>query len=311
MGHGMSFYQIVEAQLQRLNVFSDPDSTLFWPFLVVVFPLTVYAWQREDRKSRTLLNYLLYLFPKGLIRSPSARQDVLFFIFGPMLMSGIGYFILVSTAAVPGFISALLTDTIGYREASSVTLSDRIAVTVLSYLAIDFGFYVVHYMQHNVPALWKYHRVHHSATVLTPLTDFRAHPIQLGLTLLITSALSSIVIGIFLYVNGTDVSEINYLGINIVNMILFGFATVLRHSHVWISFGPLSYLVISPAMHQIHHSCEERHWNKNLSGNLAIWDWMFGTIYVPKSRERFRVGLVDREGRKMTRKSFVDLIINP
>src|SRR5687768_2602840 len=162
MGHGMSFYQIIEAQLQRLNVFSDPDSTLFWPFLVVVFPLTVYAWQREDRKSRTLLNYLLYLFPKSLIRSPSARQDVLFFIFGPMLMSGIGYFILISTASIPGFVSGLLTDAIGYREASSVTLGDRIAVTVLSYLAIDFGFYVVHYMQHNIPALWKYHRVHHS-----------------------------------------------------------------------------------------------------------------------------------------------------
>lgn len=307
----MSLYQVVEAQWQRLNVFSDPNSTLFWPFVVIVLPLTVYAWTREDRKSRTFLSYLRYLFPKGLIRSASVRQDVVFFLFGPMLMSGIAYFILLWTASLPGYISGVLAHTLGYRAASPVTAGDRVAVTVLSYLAIDFGFYVVHYMEHNIPVLWKYHRVHHSATVLTPLTDFRAHPIQLGLTLLVTSAFSSMVIGLFIYLNGTDVSEINYLGVNIVNLILFGFATVLRHSQIWITFGPLSYLVISPAMHQIHHSCEERHWNKNLSGNLAIWDWMFGTIYVPKSRERFRVGLADKERRKMTRKSFVDLIINP
>lgn len=307
----MSFYEMLESQLQRLNLLFDPNSTLFWPFLIVVIPVTVYAWRREHRKSRSLRGYLLYLFPKGLIRSASARQDLIFFLLGPMLMSGVAYVIVAATSLIPGHISGFLTLIAGYREVSAVTFGDRVAITLLSYLAIDFGFYVVHYMEHTIPVLWKYHRVHHSATVLTPLTDFRAHPIQLALTLLVTSVFSAIVIGTFLYLNGTDVSEINYLGINVLNLVLFGFATVLRHSHVWVTFGPLSYLVISPAMHQIHHSCEERHWNKNLSGNLAIWDWLFGTIYIPKSRERFRVGLVDKEGKKMVRKSFFDLLVNP
>ena len=227
-----------------------------------------------------------------------------------MLMSAIGYYIIASTASIPGYLSEFLTEIIGHRKASAVTIGDRICLTVLSYLAIDLGFYIAHYMQHHIPALWKYHRVHHSATVLTPFTDFRAHPIQLTLTLLVTSVLSSVVVGLFLYVNGTNVAAINYLGVNVMNMILFGFAAGLRHSHVWISFGRLSYLVVSPAMHQIHHSCEERHWDKNLSGNLAIWDWMFGTIYIPKSRERFRVG-IGKESQRLNKKSFFDLMFNP
>jgi sterol desaturase/sphingolipid hydroxylase (fatty acid hydroxylase superfamily) len=306
----MTVYEVIESQIQRICVFFDPNSPLFLPFLAIVFPVTVYAWMREKRRSKTIRDYFLYLFPKGLLRSRSVRQDLKFFLFGPMLMSTIGYYIVASTSTIPGHLSSLLTDWFGKREATLVSMETRVAVTILSYLAIDFGFFVVHYMQHHIPALWKYHKVHHSATVLTPFTDFRAHPVQLALTLLVTSVLSCIVVGLFLYANGTNVAEINYFGVNVMNLFLFGFATALRHSHVWITFGRLSYLVVSPAMHQIHHSCEERHRNKNLSGNLAIWDWMFGTLYIPKSRERFRVG-IGREGHKMNRKSFFDMLFNP
>lgn len=310
----MSFYEVVESQLQRLNILSDPNSPLFWPFLLTLLPLTVYAWRRDGKRNGKLAltwrAYLAYLFPRGLRRSRSVRLDLKFFVLGPMIMSVIGYQIIVATSSIPAYVSDGLAYLLGERSIAQVTLVDRISLTALSYLAIDFGFYLVHYLEHRIPILWKYHKVHHSATVLNPLTDFRSHPIQLALTLAVTSVFSSVVVGIFLYVNGTHVSEVNYLGVNIFNMLLFGFATALRHSHVWVSFGPLSYLVISPAMHQIHHSCEDRHFNKNFSGNLAIWDWMFGTIYVPKARERFRVG-IGREGRQLNRKSFFDLLFNP
>ena len=48
-------------------------------------------------------------------------------------------------------------------------------------------------------------------------------------------------------------------------------------------------------LHQIHHSAEPRHRDKNLGGQLSVFDWLFGTIYVPQGREAYRWGLNDRE----------------
>ncbi len=65
----------------------------------------------------------------------------------------------------------------------------------------------------------------------------------------------------------------------------------LRHSNIWLSYGPiLSRIIISPAQHQIHHSTDEKHFNKNYGEMFALWDWMFGTLYVPKEREILHFG---------------------
>src|SRR2546426_736232 len=84
------------------------------------------------------------------------------------------------------------------------------------------------------------------------------------------------------------------LGAN-AGLVLFLFAGAhLRHSHVWLSYGPvLSRIFISPAQHQIHHSVDPRHVDRNFGGIFAIWDALFGTLYVPRTRETLTVGLAD------------------
>ena len=58
----------------------------------------------------------------------------------------------------------------------------------------------------------------------------------------------------------------------------------------------LDWIVCSPAMHQVHHSAQVRHWDKNMGEVFAIWDWMFGTIYVPsRQREVHQLGTRDSE----------------
>ena len=46
------------------------------------------------------------------------------------------------------------------------------------------------------------------------------------------------------------------------------------------------YLLISPYQHQIHHSDNPKHFNKNMGSKLAIWDWMFGTLVLSKSASK-------------------------
>ena len=94
---------------------------------------------------------------------------------------------------------------------------------------------------------------------------------------------------------------INPLNLGFIRMVAFYFtfkliAYHLRHSHIWLAWPPwLGRIFGSPANHQFHHSLEERHINKNFGFMFALWDWIFGTLYLPRERETFRIGLSDEE----------------
>jgi sterol desaturase/sphingolipid hydroxylase (fatty acid hydroxylase superfamily) len=68
----------------------------------------------------------------------------------------------------------------------------------------------------------------------------------------------------------------------------------LRHSHLWIPFrGVAGRLFQSPAHHQVHHSTDPAHFDKNLGFALAVWDWAFGTLHIPsveREVKQFGVG---------------------
>jgi hypothetical protein len=89
--------------------------------------------------------------------------------------------------------------------------------------------------------------------------------------------------------------------------ILNALAANLRHSHVWLSFGPVvEHVLNSPAQHQIHHSDAPRHFNKNYGVNLSLWDWMFGTLYVTQSKpESIRFGTGEADERYLTLYSLI------
>jgi sterol desaturase/sphingolipid hydroxylase (fatty acid hydroxylase superfamily) len=70
-----------------------------------------------------------------------------------------------------------------------------------------------------------------------------------------------------------------------------GLLGVLQHSHFPISFGPLERFIVSPLMHQVHHSTKPEHWNKNYGSRLSIWDWCIGTLVILPKGERIQFGL--------------------
>jgi sterol desaturase/sphingolipid hydroxylase (fatty acid hydroxylase superfamily) len=116
--------------------------------------------------------------------------------------------------------------------------------------------------------------------------------------------ISTLVVGsviglvVFLFVGQIDVWKI--AGINAIYFLFNMLGGNLRHSHVWVSFGPvMSRIFISPAMHQIHHSREQRHYDSNYGEVFAIWDWLFGTIYIPKEKEAIEFGLSDEHGNRI------------
>jgi signal transduction histidine kinase len=82
------------------------------------------------------------------------------------------------------------------------------------------------------------------------------------------------------------------LDVNAVVFLFYLLGVHLRHSHVWLAYPPaVSQLLISPAMHQIHHSTRVEHYDKNFGLVFSVWDRLFGTLYVPETKLELTFGL--------------------
>jgi sterol desaturase/sphingolipid hydroxylase (fatty acid hydroxylase superfamily) len=178
------------------------------------------------------------------------------------------------------------------NSGAHLSIASLALITLLIAMASDFGYYVFHFAMHRVPWMWAFRKVHHSAEVLTVFANVRVHPFELLFDGPARAIGISLVLGPALYLSGGKVELVTIFGMTLSAAFLGAIGAQLHHSHIWLSWGRrLNHILISPAMHQIHHSTAERHWNKNLAGSFALWDWMFGTIYVPDGREQISFGL--------------------
>jgi sterol desaturase/sphingolipid hydroxylase (fatty acid hydroxylase superfamily) len=156
----------------------------------------------------------------------------------------------------------------------------------------DLGVYWAHFALHKVPSLWAFHKLHHSAEVLTPFTAGRVHPIELAITEPCKSAATALLIAPTLYLFVGNATLVQLFGMNLALWIFGALGNQLHHSHVWISWGPkLERILTSPAQHQIHHSVAPEHWDRNFASNFALWDWLFGTLCLSQERGKVTFGL--------------------
>jgi sterol desaturase/sphingolipid hydroxylase (fatty acid hydroxylase superfamily) len=171
-------------------------------------------------------------------------------------------------------------------------LTRGLVLTVATAAGADFGFFLSHYLMHRIPFLWPFHEVHHSAEVLTPVTVYRVHPVEDFVTACVMAVLSALGVSAYTAIAGSDVRIVTISGVNIIVFAFFLVAFQLRHSHIWLAYGPvLGRVFISPAQHQIHHSIDPKHWNKNYGFLFATWDLLFRSLYVPRQQEALQYGV--------------------
>jgi sterol desaturase/sphingolipid hydroxylase (fatty acid hydroxylase superfamily) len=234
------------------------------------------------------------MFPRRIVRHDSTVADFGYFLFNTFVYAGIFGMAAVSYQFLTNGVLQGLIATAGPVMPSSLPVFvQRAVVTVMLFLAYEFGYWLDHYLKHRVPVLWELHKVHHTAEVLTPLTTFRMHPIDtfiFGNILAVTAALTN---GVVAYLFGDTAYQYVLSGNNIILVAFIHLYVHLQHTHIWIAFrGALGRIFVSPAHHQVHHSTNPIHFNKNLGSCLAIWDWLFGTLHVPaKQREKLTFGV--------------------
>ena len=249
--------------------------------------------RRKDRRVR-IRTLVRALFPKRITTSASLSTDIGYFFLNTLVFGLIFGWAILSYQVLSNGIVAQLVATFGAVGPTTLpAIVTSAAMTLALFLAYELAYWIDHYLSHRVPILWEFHKVHHEATVLTPLTVFRIHPIDGLVHANITAVVMAVTNGGMSYLFGKTAFQYVIADSNLI-FVLFVHAYVhLQHSHMWISFrGVLGHILLSPAHHQIHHSTDPAHFNKNLGSCLAIWDWLFGTLYVPaKESEKVRFGL--------------------
>lgn len=145
---------------------------------------------------------------------------------------------------------------------------------------MDFILYIWHLLNHEVPFLWRFHRVHHSDLNMDVSTATRFHIGELAISAVIKVAL------IFL------------LGASLVGVLIFECVLVLcaqfQHSSVRVPewFENLFWtLFVPPSMHRIHHSVVIKERNTNYGTVLSTWDRWLGTLLTGVDQDKIRIGV--------------------
>jgi sterol desaturase/sphingolipid hydroxylase (fatty acid hydroxylase superfamily) len=163
---------------------------------------------------------------------------------------------------------------------------------------MDFMLYIWHFLNHEMPFLWRFHRVHHSDLNMDVSTATRFHLGELAISAVI------------------KIAVIFFLGVGPLSVVIFESAVVffaqVHHSSLkvpkwfetiyWVLFVP-------PSMHRIHHSVVIKERNTNYGTIFSFWDRFLGTLLTRVAQDKIRIGV--GAYRKPERLHFPHLLIMP
>jgi sterol desaturase/sphingolipid hydroxylase (fatty acid hydroxylase superfamily) len=266
----------------------------------LVCSLAWYLWRRCSRgRPVSARGFFRTIFAGRIVWNPSSIVDVkMWFLNGLVLAGGYGYLAFGNVFCRDATLAGLNAGFGARAPAAWPGWTVLAMATLFELLAYELAYWFGHFLFHRIPALWEFHKVHHSAEVMTTFTELRQHPVEILAFMNLIAIATGAVFGVMTYLFGPGVQPFTLLNGNILLVLFLVTYGHLRHSHMWIPFrGVAGHILQSPAHHQIHHSDNPAHWDKNLGFALAVWDWAFGTLYIPAvEREKIRFGVGPTEG---------------
>ena len=153
---------------------------------------------------------------------------------------------------------------------------------MLAVVLLDMLIYWQHRFSHQIPLLWKFHRMHHTDTMIDVTTGSRFHPVEI-----IFSMLVKLVAIVLLGPAAWAV---------IVFEILLNGTAMFNHSNIKLPLSVdrmLRKMLVTPDMHRVHHSIRPEEYNQNYGFNLSVWDYLFNsyTAQPVEGHLRMAIGL--------------------
>lgn len=192
--------------------------------------------------------------------------------------AGVNFFYTGTTIVINFLMAFLLVATAVWCETNQVGLLHLFPTlpswgfALLGLLLLDFiGAYLVHWVEHQIPLFWRLHLIHHSDKWVDTTTANRHHPGESVLRFAFT-CLGIIVVGAPMWL------VLLYQTCSVV-------ATQFNHANIKLPQKLdylLSYILVSPNMHKVHHHYTLPYTDSNFGNIFSIWDRLFGTfMYMP------------------------------
>lgn len=198
------------------------------------------------------------------------RTDVAHFIITGTL-GGIALVALIVVVAVP--LQRLTPDALR----SAITAQPALVQFFEALVIVEFAGYWAHRAHHEIPLLWKLHRVHHSSPQMDWLASAHLHPLD--------SATSRIVAIVPLAILGFSRETFG------AALVLLQLHAIFQHANFRVRFGPLGNVLSSPHFHHWHHTGDLQGRDKNYAGLFPWVDRLFGTYHAPVHEWPSRYGI--------------------
>ncbi|MDX2133869.1 MAG: sterol desaturase family protein [Saprospiraceae bacterium] len=231
--------------------------------------------------------YMLELLFPWRKNQPGLRKDfwldAFYMFFNFFLFSLMGY------AAVSDVVVNAFNDFLRWAFGVENLVAIRVAglpywvQLFILFVVRDFVQWNIHVLLHRSPLLWKFHQVHHSVEQMGFAAHLRYHFME-------TIVYRSI-----------EYLPLAMIGFGIQDFILVHLFALtighLNHANIYLPLGPLQYLLNSPQMHIWHHSRElpKGSYGVNYGITLSVWDYLFGTVWMPRNGRDIPLGFDDVE----------------
>jgi len=202
-----------------------------------------------------------------------SATDLLYWVFTPLVSGAVARLAVIVAVVLLALRAGSSFDRpaiAAYVSAGGVVQRQPTWLQVVEVLLIgDLIGYATHRLFHG-RRLWKFHAVHHSSTQVDWLSSVRLHPVNDVLSR-VAQALPIVLLGYPPTIVAAYVP-------------LLSFYAIFLHANVPWDFGPLRWVVASPAFHRWHHAREAEGQGKNFAGLFPFIDATFGTLHLPRDR---------------------------
>lgn len=169
---------------------------------------------------------------------------------------------------------------------------------ILGFLLLDYGNYLWHLLNHKIPLLWRFHNVHHIDLDLDVTTALRFHFGEVLFSVLFRGAMIVFIGPPYLLV--------------LFYEIIFQTATLFHHSNWKLPYRlekAVSYIIVTPRMHGIHHSIVQNETNSNYSIVFNIWDRLHKSLRLNIPQQEINIGVPSY--RDLKEQSIKNLLLMP
>jgi len=150
---------------------------------------------------------------------------------------------------------------------------------IIAVLALDFSSWLVHFVMHKNRTLWRFHLIHHSDNNVDVTTGLRHHPGD--------SLLRGIFFILLIFVSGAPMYTV------MIYQTLVVISTAFTHANISLPSRldkALSFIVVSPNMHKVHHHWKQPYTDSNYGAVFSFWDRLLGTFMKLEPKD-IRYGL--------------------